>query len=893
MTGLSAVTGWTIIKQASNAVDGLTSAAGRIGKLVQQALFARKKPRQETFIAAVKRLNLTEDDLKNRENEFRFWAAISFLVCVVAFATLAFTPFVTNKFSHGLLSLGVLLMGAVNTLRWHFRSCQVRDRELYDFVGWLIRDIWVRRVGIAIACLALIVFSVSAQADNGLKAFSPPAGDASVTFLREIFGSVIDTVAVGTDAKPQIDSPLGRMLVPFNTAVLLLGMIFVLYTTIKGTIDSAHDGEVLGKKMSEIWVPIRTVCGSALLLPLGNGYSMIQVAILWLAVQSAGIGDAILGAGLDYIAETNMVSRPNLPDTRALASSILHSEVCMAAMNNEYAKSGWDNRSIVSEEKSWYVTNVGEVSLVDAALGPLGTGKALVDASYKVTETHWRAMSDGKPALLSPDVCGALTWTESDESSEGNGNTKILKAPIMSAQANAVRRMIAELRPVAQQIAAFHPPAPGAVETAAANYEARLRQAVQVAVQGTSDARRTQFVDAVRAGGWIYLPTYYNQLIQLNDAMQAALNALPATSPISINDKETELALQNYHDALIVTDEYLKARVDAPKQEMRRQFKQDGEFPTSWGDVKRLLSGFAQTGIYEFTQKIAGSNMSHVGQIKSVGDSIMGSAEAIALLAFTASGAANSNVAKLTVGNLFDIGAALGSINAILMSVVLSLLIFGAIAAYYIPLIPFIVGITAVIKWFTVVFEAVIAAPIFAAAHIHPDGDDAVGRAGPGYMLILGLILRPALTVFGFFGSIWLAQPVTGYINIAFMTAVQGAEHNSFSFLAAFIAYVVIYVLIMTGVIHSIFAMVNWLPDNVLRWIGGALNVHGIGDNESKEAEHSYRGAMGVMGRGGSGSPERVAHGVNGGGATQTGGENTLSQADKDRENARHMPHVD
>lgn len=47
----------------------------------------------------------------------------------------------------------------------------------------------------------------------------------------------------------------------------------------------------------------------------------------------------------------------------------------------------------------------------------------------------------------------------------------------------------------------------------------------------------------------------------------------------------------------------------------------------------------------------------------------------------------------------------------------------------------------------------------------------------------------------------------------------------------------------LDGVIHSVFTLVNWLPDNVLRWIGGALNAHGLGDSESKEAEHSYRGA--------------------------------------------------
>lgn len=912
VNSLALVSGWRILQQAGSAVTEVVAASGRIADLAKKVL-TRRKPRHETFTEAQERLGLTDADLRQRLKHFNLQMALCFFVFCVSLSFLMISPLVNNPVSHALNSAGLMFMSIAGCLVWRFRICQVQDREFYSFGGWVAADRVVRQIGyvsIIILLLALGVFSsIAHAAESGaaLHAFTPAAGDASVTFLREIFGPVIDTIWSNSNSTGEIqkgfDSPLGAMLGPFNSGMLFIGMIFVAYTTIKGTVDSAHDGEVLGKKMSEIWVPIRTVGGSALVLPGASGYSIIQFGVLWLAIQSAGIGNAILGAGLDYIAETNMVARPHLPDTRQLAAGILRYEVCAAAMNKQYEESGWKKR-IVPEEKTTLMHNSGEVGVGDVALaaggglaaGPLGAiaaaGYTAYKSTYRVTEFHWRAMENGKPALLSPDVCGALTWEESHESAEGNGNTRIAASQIMAAQANAVRQMIVELRPIAQQIVAFKSLKPGAIEIAATNYENALATAAKTAVQQSSDARRAEFIEAVRAGGWIYLPTYYNQLIQLNDVMQSALNALPATSPISIEDKSTEETLQNYHDAMTVANEYLKARVDAPVQERKRQFKQDGEFPTSWGDFKRLLSGFAQTGIYEFTQQLAGSNLSHVGQIKAVGDTIMGSAETIAMMVFVANGAANSNAAKLTVGNVFDVGSALGSINPMVMTIALSLLFFGAMAAYYIPLIPFIVGITAVIKWFVLVFESVIAAPIFAVAHMHPDGHDAVGKAGPGYMMILGLLLRPVLTVFGFFGSIWLAQPVTGYINIAYMTAVQGAEHNSFSFIAAFVAYVIIYVIIMTGVIHSVFTLVNWLPDNVLRWIGGALNAHGVGDNESKEAEHSYRGAVAAIGRGGhgagqGGTPKKPGGNNLGGGKGD--GDGKPSQADKDRANAEHL----
>lgn len=906
MTGVSVVTGWYMVKQLASVFTEGVQAAERIGKLAQNVLFNRRKPIHESFEEAVDRLNLSDVDLQDKEKEFQFFAALAFMGFMLGFAFLTLFPLVTHQVSHILMSSGVMLIGVTSWLRWRFRAEQVRNREFFGFGSWLARDVWVRRVAVTtgiIVCLILALYTTAARAEGlSIAAFAPAPGDATVSYLREIFGTVIDQIAAGGNSQiAQVDSPLGRMMSVFNTAVLFLAMVFVAYTTVMGTINSAHDGEILGKKMSEIWVPIRTVVGTALLLPLSSGYCLIQIGVLWCVLQSVGIGNAVLNAALDYINETNMVSRPILPDTRQLAASILKSEVCMAAMNKQYTDSGLTKR-IVQEESTWIVANTGEVGIGNAvATGALAAvpvaGPALAlgsaaytaaDISYRVREIHWRAMDNGSPAWLNPDVCGALTWHESEESANGNGNTSIAKRPILLAQAAATRQMIADLRPLAQQIGELRNGfVPGKIEEAAARYENSLAQAAADAVRQTSDSRRTQFVEAVRAGGWIYVSNYYNQLIQLNDVTQSALNALPTNSPIVIEDKSADIELQNFRFALIVTDEYLKSRADAPRQEMRRQFKEDGEFPTSWGDLKRLLSGFAQTGIYEFTQQLAGSNLSHVGQIKAVGDVIMTSAETLAIMVFTATGAANSNVAQLTMGNFFDAGSALASINPIVMTICLSLLIFGAIAAYYIPLIPFIVGITAVIKFFVVVFEAVIAAPLWAAAHIHPDGDDAVGRGGAGYSLLLSLMMRPALTVFGFFGSIWLAQPITGYINAGYMTTVQGAEHNSFSFLAAFVAYVIIYVVIMTGVIHSIFSLVNYLPDNVPRWIGSHIGGAPIGpDSDQEKAAGDVKGAVAVITRagGGHGGSSRTSKGKAGGEGEKP------SQADNDRANADHLP---
>lgn len=892
-TVFSVITGWTLLKQTGGVVREAIEIPGRLGHLVkflmkdgldveaillehpeihidqaqdgrwnfrhddndqvanaaywrrgcftsrEKAIRAAFDKYGETFEEATQRHGLTEINVRAVEHSFAKRTAWWFVCLVCSFAIFALTPFVAHPVSHALLSGGVMILSAAKTLVWRFRYCQARDRSLYGFGPWFFSDIWVTRTYIALIAMisiGLLLFAATARAaETGLNAFTPPVGDTSVSFLRQIYGPIIDNIHSGASTQSgKVDSALGAMLAPFNSSMLFLGMIFVAYTTVKGTIDSAHTGEILGKKMSEIWVPIRTVGGTAFLLPLSSGYCLIQIAILWLAIQSAGIADFVLSAGLDYIAETSMVSRPNLPDSRPLAAAIFKAEVCMAAMNKQYQDANQTTR-IVEDTNTSLVYNGGEVGIGDAvAIGAMGAvpvaGPALLlgaaaytvaSATSRVTNFRWAANDK------SNKQCGLLTWRESDESALGAGNTNIAKGPIMRAQAQAVQQMIADLRPVAQNIVdtSKYPPL-GVIETAANRYENTIAVAANAAISNSNDAGRANFIQYAKDGGWIYLPAYYNQLIQLNDAIQSAINALPSAESSNIVEQVgvTE-ALQNYQDYMTVANEYLKRRDLSAVHAAAQQAKENFAVPTSWESMKRLLSLPAQVAIHDFTQQLAGSNLSHVGQIKAVGDTIVHAGEVLAGIMFTSSGLANGNVAKLTIGNVFDVGAALSSISSLLSTIIMALFVFGAWAAYYIPMIPFIAAITAIIKWFVMVFEMVIAAPIMAAAHIHPDGDDMVGKAAAGYMLILNLVMWPTLTVFGFFGSIWLAQPVTGLVNTLYMTAVLGAEHNSFTGLVALVAYVSIYVLIMTGVVHSIFTLVNWLPTHALRVIGGSMGV--------------------------------------------------------------------
>lgn len=718
-------------------------------------------------------------------------------------------------------------------------------------------------VAVAIALSAGVAYADS-PTGMSLNQFTPPAGDTSVDFLREVFGNIIGLISSGGNVSGgQNDDVLGAMMKVFNSAVLFLGMLFIAYTTIKGTIDSAHDGEVLGKSMKSPYVILRSVAGTALLLPLGSGYSLIQIGILWLALQGVGVADAIWKAAIEQINRDNMISRPMIPDSRPLAANILKFEVCAAAMNKQFQDSGRGTR-VQPVPSTQVMMNSGELLNYDVfdaipVVGAYTTIKNLSNAKYTVSNYQWKANDN---SYVNPTVCGGISWKQSWEASEGNSNTKVIKGPIMTAHAQAVQRMIQELQPTANQIVAGQKPTPGAIDTAANNYENALRDAAKSAVSQTNDRARSDFLQAAKDGGWIFAGTWYNHIVKMNDVMQSTLNGLPTSEPIDITDKETQEVLQTYQDAMATANEYTKNRVEGIRQvyynETNVRPPQQGE--GAWEYVRKLMSAPFMGAINQMTQEIAGSNLNHMSQMKSFGDSIVGTGEGLLIAMASATGVANSWAAQGTAKIGFDAGAVLQFLSSIVTVLVIALMFTGVTLSTYVPMIPFITWMTSVVNWFVLALESVIAGPLFAVAHVHPDGDDAVGKAGHGYMMILSLVMRPALMLFGLIGGMLLTQPVVGLINIAFMTVVAGVQADSMTGIVSFCAYVTIYVIVMTTVVHIVFSLIHWIPDNILRWLGA--HAGGIGTAEKageeghdilvggiREVKHGTQGALGAKER--------------------------------------------
>lgn len=259
-------------------------------------------------------------------------------------------------------------------------------------------------------------------ADSSALSFAPPASDLSVIFLGNLFG-VVDGVLHGTGS--QI---MGTMFGVFNSAVLALGGIIIMYTLLVSTMNTAHEGQMLGQKWSSIWIPLRSTMGLALLIPKASGYCLMQIFVMWVIVQGIGAADKVWEAALGYLNRGGVIIQAQANPTEALTASatggvsdgamtILAGQVCMLGLQNK----------IEAQRKSYLESQANDVGPCAGTPTPimdnfckttvpdfLGTVNAVMTqnnnkgaSSYSLPMPNFDSNS---PLYFLNGICGTIKW---------------------------------------------------------------------------------------------------------------------------------------------------------------------------------------------------------------------------------------------------------------------------------------------------------------------------------------------------------------------------------------------------------------------------------------------------------------------------------------------------
>jgi conjugal transfer/type IV secretion protein DotA/TraY len=206
----------------------------------------------------------------------------------------------------------------------------------------------------------------------------------------------------------------------------------------------------------------------------------------------------------------------------------------------------------------------------------------------------------------------------------------------------------------------------------------------------------------------------------------------------------------------------------------------------------------------------------------------------------TLSGSVSSFLAGMAGGTVAALGPYLTALSLLLLG-------YGFFLAYFLPALPLIFWLSGVLGWLMVVVESLLAAPLWVAAHALADGEGLTSHASKrGYLLFLGVLLRPPLMVLGFLTAMALLN-LLGRLGGQMIT-ILGSEifQHSFLGISGFLALAAILGILVVTSAYKLFGLTAHLPDRVGGWIG--QESHHLGEPGDTNRAHGHYATVAAVG---------------------------------------------
>lgn len=593
----------------------------------------------------------------------------------------------------------------------------------------------------------------------------------------------------------------GAVLEVYMPILLQVGGMLAFYTMVVGTLSTAHDGEMLGKKWSSAWVPIRTAIAPAMLLPVSNGYSAIHMILFWLILQGNTWGnDAWKNLAPRLITDNSYISVDNKIAIRQMVMNTLYSAACVETYNR-YAKKA-------NDESRWG-KNYNLMGVIRF------NNNGMIGYNFGIPKGGDRSIGYGV------DLCGSTKLKLIDESKISSNTplidtTKISKA-VQEAQITANDVLVLGAKQYASILNSTSvddaPIINKQIDLMVNAYSQFIQAAAEKAMK---ESLSQQEIDKLTEKGWTYSYTFYSRIANAVSETNAAVNRYPTSA---INYKGDE-------------DVYFK-----------NQFPQ-----SSFADLKRLQTLLTETNKLDssmanssqsddgFYQKVIGalggnmrwfdgndasktSSLMPLSVSINLGSRMIIGAEATYLV--IAGGAAVGGSIPF-IGNGVQTAAIF--LSPLLNGILSKTIVAGNLLTFVIPMMPYVVGLLCVAGYYLLIFEAIFGAPLLMVAMFFPDQDGIVGKQGQGYMLVLNVMLRPTLNMAGYAGSFVMTTILFDMLNSTFFTAASNTEGGLLGINKS-LTMIILYASTMISLQLMCLKLLHAIPDALFKWIGGAAST--------------------------------------------------------------------
>lgn len=711
--------------------------------------------------------------------------------------------------------------------------------------------------------------------------FSPPADDASVGMLKAMFGPIIDVLASGADPNTvsAASSLLATIFGYFNSGILVVASLIAGYVAMMGTVNTANDGQVMGKAWSAVWTPVRFVAGGAVLLPSASGYSFIQMLVLMIALWSAGFASNIyqIGMTMGVLSPAGIVTSSGnvgsgMYGLREFAAQYVAVAFCAKSTNVTFTDTG---------------TGTGPAITADATMSGSTTKWDKQSTSGLATEYIFYVRDRNPVTNLGGGApfCGTISLkmdsADPDASKDSTGTQQALdsiRTAVSAAKVQAAIDLMSDIDAwVATWPANISEPGWDQVDSSTLNALVDARNAqIVAALQSSMAAGEANVNTSVQAyaaalvqGGWAMAGGWYQRVgairRQLNDIAGGTPGTVTAPNFYALHKGPmTDLvnaSVTSISEAIQKKSASAAGFQSNSLSEIGSVVPKSGASDLNIGSIEADMNSRFDTVTNRIQKSMVGvllgsdTDVDAVSRMKMTGDALtLIDADINAGLITMKTAATTLRVVAAGVDSLSPVNIktyeAAESLDSWLDNVpgrlLNRMLSFVEPLAFYfgsfLPALPYSIFTIVVVGWVLAVLQTCLAAPLWAIMHMRPS-QTFVGSEAQGYLLLLALFVRPALAVIGLFAAMLVADPVVDYIVKAFFTSSgaisSGTTLSWFAGIFQFFWTLSIFGLLLMPVLYAIFALPQTLPDHVLRWINAG--VHDLG---ATSAANEMRGGV-------------------------------------------------
>ncbi|RTV46150.1 DotA/TraY family protein [Pseudomonas aeruginosa] len=713
--------------------------------------------------------------------------------------------------------------------------------------------------------------------------------DHSVDMLRSIFGPVIDALVTGADPDTvnAASNVIATMMSFFNSGILIVGTLIVSYVAAIGTINTANDGEAMGRNWSSLWTPVRIVAGGAVLLPTASGYSFIQLVVLMFALWGVGFANGTYktGMAIGVLSPDGVVQGVNDPGSfyglRDFGKQYLAASYCARAANQIYP--GAQVSAAPSADKT--TTNGGRTEYL-----------------FQIKDRNATTNLGGGEPLCGTVSISQYTAQPAKDATGIEAALEQLRVAAQNAKIQAATKLMTDLEAWVNTWPDDISGDWSNVDSAKFNElvnsaETQVAAALMAALSDTTGVKSgfQSLATSLTSEGWAMSGGWHQRVGEVRGRIAAITSeSVGSVSAPSLSALPADAAASRLIGSVTTVTEAI-----SKKSETKGNYKAPTSGP---GDLTSVIPKDAQSDINigsinaDFDAKVSlwinsmmesmvematGANSSgttplcgtagqmggSLNRMKCIGDYLtvaragIGAADVAIKTGATALRVVAGTLSSVKgVGTGLDLDKVVTPIWDWVIEVPVKQLAMMAtyiepMAFYFgvfLPSLPYVIFMTVVVGWILAVLQSLIAAPLWAVMHMTPDRTF-VGSQSQGYLLLLSLFARPALAVVGLFAAMLVSDPIIDFIAKGFF-AMRGAVVTStgtVGAIASFLSFAwwfMVFGLTLLPVLYMIFGLPQILPDHVLRWIGAGVSDLGetqaVGQMRSGMAHAASSGAL-------------------------------------------------